>query len=86
MARTDGRNVNPGDLIRLERRYVVDGQVTSLTDSGTFLGVASVGSIEHLVIDDVEERRMIPLESVSEIQVLDGTSEAAPDETDTYIR
>lgn len=83
MERSD---VNVGDLIRLERRYVVGGKVTSLSDSGTFLGVASVGSIEHLVIDDVDERRLIPLDSVSEIQILEATAEPPGDDADAYIR
>lgn len=82
----ESNDMRVGDLIRLERRYVVNGNVTSLSDSGTFLGVASVGSVEHVVIDDVEERRMIPLDSVAEIQVLEAGGEETPDETGAYIR
>lgn len=81
----EDNNMRIGDLIRLERRYVIDGAVTSLSDSGKFLGIASVGSIEHVVIDDVDERRMIPLESVAEIQVLEAGAEDQPDETGAYI-
>lgn len=82
----DDNDMRVGDLIRLERRYVVNGNVTSLSDSGTFLGVASVGSVEHVVIDDVDERRMIPLDSVAEIQVLEAAGEPASDDTGAYIR
>lgn len=82
----ESNDMRVGDLIRLERRYVVNGNVTSLSDSGTFLGVASVGSVEHVVIDDVEERRMIPLDSVAEIQVLEAGGEETPDDTGAYIR
>lgn len=77
--------VKRGDLIRIERRYVVDGNLTSMTDSGTYQGVESFGSMEHLVIDDSKEVRMIPLNTISEITLLvegDGEEDA---ETGSYI-
>lgn len=84
----DGRlpsEVKRGDLIRIERRYVVNGNLTSMTDSGTYQGVESFGSTEHLVIDDSKEVRMIPLNTISEITLLvEGDGEEVED-TEAYI-
>lgn len=65
------RHVHLGDTLKIERRYVVDGALTSVTDRGTFQGLQVLGSTEHLVIEDAaQEVRMIPLHSISEITVV----------------
>lgn len=75
----DNRPLSVGDVLKVERRYVVDGVVTCVTDKGRFGGVESVGSLEHIVIDTAEGTRMIPLASVSEIEVVErGRSPRAP--------
>lgn len=79
-------NVRVGDLIRIERRYVVNGNLTSMTDSGTYRGVKSLGSAEHLIIDDAEEIRLIPLSSVAEITLLATGGGPEDGGTDAYIR
>lgn len=68
-ARVNGATVDVGDAIRIERRYVVDGALTSVEDTGRFRGVELVGSSEHLVLEQGRKRtvRMIPLHTVSEI-------------------
>lgn len=63
-----------GDKIRVERRYIVDGVLTCVTDIGKFSGVHLVGSQEHLALEDKKGMRMIPLLTISEIAV----TEAAP--------
>ncbi|HVL87957.1 MAG TPA: hypothetical protein VM681_08155 [Candidatus Thermoplasmatota archaeon] len=63
-----------GDIIRVERRYVVDGVLTCVTDKGTYSGVQYLGSLEHLMLEDKEGVRMIPLPTISEIFL----EEAAP--------
>lgn len=80
------RQVKRGDLIRIERRYVVNGNLTSMTDSGTYQGVESLGSTEHLVIDDSKEVRMIPLNTISEITVLVPGEDPGSEDTESYIR
>lgn len=68
---TSPRHVHLGDELKIERRYVVDGALTSVTDKGTFQGLQVLGSTEHLVIEDgAREVRMIPLHSISEITVV----------------
>lgn len=64
----------PGDLLRIERRYVVDGVVTTVTDNGRYGGVQVVGSAEHLVLEDRERKevRLFPLHAVSEITLVKG--------------
>lgn len=63
-----------GDLLRIERRYVVDGVVTTVTDKGRFAGVQTVGSAEHIVLEDRERKevRLFPLHAVSEIALVKG--------------
>lgn len=63
-----------GDFIRVERRYVVDGVLTCVTDKGKFTGVQYLGSMEHLMLGDDSGVRMIPLPTISEIVV----EESAP--------
>lgn len=62
----------PGDVLKIERRYLVDGVLQRETTRGTFAGVQAVGSAEHLVIEAGRKRsvRLVPLHSVSEITVL----------------
>lgn len=70
------RNVNLGDQLKIERRYIVDGVLTCVTDQGKFRGVQVLGSSENLVIEDKKtgEARMIPLHTISEITI----TKAAP--------
>lgn len=62
----------PGDLLKVERRYVVDGVVTKVTDKGVFAGVKLVGSAEHLVLETPKRKgvRLLPLSAVSEITLV----------------
>lgn len=60
-----------GDVLRIERRYLVDGVVQKVTDEGVFAGVHAVGSAEHLVLEgEAKEVRLFPLTAISEITVL----------------
>lgn len=66
-----GFGLVPGDRLRIERRYVVDGHLTSVTDEGAFQGVERVGSHEHLVLKDGKRGvRMFPLVAIAEITVV----------------
>lgn len=68
---TDGIGLAPGDKLRIERRYVVDGQLTCVTDEGAFAGVERVGSHEHLVLKSGRKGvRMFPLTAIAEITVV----------------
>lgn len=61
----------PGDILRIERRYVVDGQLTCVADEGRFEGIERVGSSEHLVLKGADkEVRMIPLHAIAEIKLV----------------
>jgi len=68
------QQVGLGDTIRVERRFVLDGQMTCVADKGVFHGVQAMGSVEHILIECKGEVRLIPLQSVSEIVL----EEAAP--------
>lgn len=61
-----------GDVLRIERRYLVDGVVQKVTDEGRFGGVHHVGSAEHLVLEDDQksEVRLFPLTAISEITLV----------------
>lgn len=61
-----------GDLLKIERRYAVDGDLKSVVDEGRFQGIQRVGSAEHIVIKDVrnKEVRMFPLSAVAEITLV----------------
>lgn len=59
--------VGLGDQIRVERRFVVDGQMSCVADRGVFHGVQAMGSIEHLLLEAKGEVRLIPIPSISEI-------------------
>jgi hypothetical protein len=61
------RQVGLGDRIRVERRFVVDGQLTSVADKGVFHGIQAMGSVEHLLLEAGGEVRLIPIPSISEI-------------------
>lgn len=69
---TDGMTLIPGDVLKIERRFVVDGVMQKQTDRGVFAGVQAVGSAEHIVIESGKKRavRLVPLHSVSEITVV----------------
>lgn len=73
---SEERGLTRGDVLKVERRYVVDGVVTCVTDKGRFAGVESVGSVEHIVVEGKEGTRMIPLASVSEIEVVERAKRA----------
>jgi hypothetical protein len=64
--------IAPGDLLRIERRYVLDGQLTCVTDHGRFERVERVGSSEHLVVVDAKRKevRMFPLHAIAEIAIV----------------
>lgn len=72
---TDGLTLIPGDVLKIERRFLVDGVVQKKTDQGVFAGVQVVGSAEHLVIENGSGKkkrrtRLVPLHSVSEITLV----------------
>lgn len=69
---SDSISLVPGDLLKIERRYMVDGVPTSVTDKGRFAGVQVVGTSEHIVLEDVQRKevRMFPLSSVCEITLV----------------
>lgn len=68
---TDGTGLAPGDKLRIERRYVVDGQLTSVTDEGRYAGIERVGSAEHLVLKDGKKKtRLFPLHAIAEITLV----------------
>jgi len=61
----------PGDVLKIERRYLVDGVLQKETTRGTFAGVQVVGTAEHLVLAGGRKRtRLVPLHSVSEITLV----------------
>ena len=69
---TEGVTLVLGDVLKIERRFVVDGVVKTKTDRGVFAGVQAVGSAEHIVIASAKTKgvRLVPLHSVSEITVV----------------
>ena len=69
----------PGDLLKIERRYVVDGVVTRGTATGRFAGVQAVGSAEHLVLECPKRKsvRLFPLHAISEITVVEAVRREA---------
>lgn len=72
-ARKSSKNsfgIRVGDLVKIERRYILDGAITSVMDQGRYQGVQSTGTMEHLVLEDKKEVRLIPLASVSEITLV----------------
>ena len=62
----------PGDVLKIERRYVVDGVPTTVTDQGKYAGVQVVGSAEHIALKQGRgaEVRLFPLLSVTEITLV----------------
>lgn len=67
----EGPGLAPGDTLRIERRYIVDGQLTCVTDVGKFQGIERVGSAEHLVIKDPKKGvRLFPLSAIAEITLV----------------
>lgn len=62
----------PGDVLKIERRFMVDGVLQKETTRGTFAGVQVVGTAEHLVIEGGRKKatRLVPLHSVSEITLV----------------
>lgn len=61
-----------GDLLKIERRHMVDGVVTTVTSRGRFAGVQVVGSAEHLALEDPKRKsvRLYPLHAISEITLV----------------
>lgn len=76
----DPLSVGLGDSIRVERRFIVDGQLTSVADKGIFHGIQAMGSIEHILLETDGEVRLIPIPSISEIVLegIEGKKHAAP--------
>lgn len=64
------RFIGVGDEVKIERRYVVDGALTSVSDEGRFEGIQLLGTMEHIVLDAKGDLRTIPLASVSEITLV----------------
>lgn len=64
--------VSVGDLLKIERRLLVDGVMQTLTVKGRFKGVELVGQTEHIVLQDPRRKavRLYPLSGVSEITVV----------------
>lgn len=62
----------PGDVLKIQRRFIVDGVVQQKTDKGVFAGVQSVGSAEHIVLEGGKRTqvRLVPLTTISEITVV----------------
>ena len=77
---SDGISLVPGDLLKIERRFVVDGVVTRVTAKGRFAGVQVVGSAEHLALDDPKRKsvRLFPLSGISEITLVQAVAREAP--------
>lgn len=74
---SDGTTLVPGDLLRIERRLLVDGVVTALTNEGAFAGVQAVGSAEHIVLEDESNGvRMFPLHAIAEITLVKAVARA----------
>ncbi len=69
---SDELTLVPGDVLKIERRYLVDGVLQKQTTRGTFAGVQAVGTAEHLVINSGKKGavRLVPLHSVSEITLV----------------
>lgn len=69
---SDGITLLPGDLLKVERRYMVDGVLTRTSDQGVFAGVQAVGSAEHLVLEGGKKKgvRLVPIHTISEIKLL----------------
>lgn len=69
---SDSISLVPGDILKIERRYMVDGVPTSVTDKGRFAGVQVVGSAEHIVLEDTQRKevRMFPLSAICEITLV----------------
>lgn len=69
---TDGITLVPGDVLKIERRFLVDGVPQTKTQRGVFAGVQSVGSSEHIILASAKSKgvRLVPLHSVSEITVV----------------
>lgn len=70
---SDGLTLVPGDLLVIERRYLVDGVLQKQTTKGTFAGVQVVGTAEHIVLEGGSKKkavRLVPLHSVSEITLV----------------
>jgi hypothetical protein len=66
-SRFEALSVGLGDKIRVERRFVVDGQMSCVADRGVFHGIQAMGSIEHILLETKGEVRLIPIPSISEI-------------------
>lgn len=75
-SRFEPLQVDLGDKVRVERRFIVDGELTTVEDRGVFHGVQAMGSVEHLLLETKGEVRLIPIPSISEI-VLEGVREKA---------
>ena len=75
---SDSISLIPGDRLRVERRYLVDGVVNTAMAEGCFAGVQHVGTVEYVVLrDEAGETKLIPLANVSEITLVATTERAA---------
>lgn len=73
---SDALTLVPGDVLKIERRFLVDGVLQKETTKGTFAGVQVVGTAEHIVLEGKAKgrgkgkARLVPLHSVSEITLV----------------
>jgi hypothetical protein len=69
---SDGPTLLPGDVLKVERRQLVDGKLARSSDQGTFAGVQTVGTAEHLVLEGGRKKgvRLVPLHTISEIRLV----------------
>lgn len=68
---SDSISLLPGDVLRVERRQLVDGVVSTSLAEGRFAGVEHVGTSELIALrGENGEIRFIPLASVSEITLV----------------
>lgn len=68
---SDSVSLLPGDLLRVERRYLVDGVISMALAEGRYAGVERVGSSELIALRGEDGAvKLIPLSSVSEITLV----------------
>ncbi len=72
--------VAPGDLLRIERRYVLNGTMTTVTDTGRFRGIETIGTSEHLILQEARRKslRLIPMTTIAEITLVRSAPRAEP--------
>lgn len=84
---SDDISLMHGDVLRVERRFMVDGVVSVHLAEGHFAGVERVGTTELLVLrNEAGEVKLIPLASVSEITLVQTVErEPAPQQASATV-